>query len=88
MQRADDDSCGGVDVLHCHSFVAVAAQPQHPAGLGPGVADPVLKAGTHAPYRAQHVNRPCVGRHTVKKLQRSFQPSSPHMSAPTPIVEI
>ncbi|KAG8332505.1 TBC1 domain, member 5 [Homalodisca vitripennis] len=26
----------------------------------------------------------CVGRHTVKELQRSYQPASPHMSAPTP----
>ncbi|KAG8307408.1 hypothetical protein J6590_023181 [Homalodisca vitripennis] len=26
----------------------------------------------------------CVGRHTVKKLQRSFQPASPHMFSPIP----
>ncbi|KAG8338243.1 hypothetical protein J6590_005785 [Homalodisca vitripennis] len=29
-------------------------------------------------------SRPYAGRHTVKELQRSFQPASPHMSAPTP----
>ncbi|KAG8287490.1 hypothetical protein J6590_036358 [Homalodisca vitripennis] len=28
--------------------------------------------------------RPCVVRHTVKELQCSFQPASPHRIAPTP----
>ncbi|KAG8244619.1 hypothetical protein J6590_019875 [Homalodisca vitripennis] len=29
-------------------------------------------------------SRPIVGRHTVKELQRSIQPASSDMSAPTP----
>ncbi|KAG8275360.1 hypothetical protein J6590_087712 [Homalodisca vitripennis] len=36
------------------------------------------------PHRARHVSRPIVGRHTVKELQRSIQPVSSDMSAPTP----
>ncbi|KAG8302908.1 hypothetical protein J6590_020662 [Homalodisca vitripennis] len=34
--------------------------------------------GHTCPHCARHVRRPIVGRHTVKELQRSIQPASPH----------
>ncbi|KAG8319336.1 hypothetical protein J6590_094106, partial [Homalodisca vitripennis] len=36
------------------------------------------------PHRARDVTRPGGVHHTVKELQRSYQPVSPHMPAPIP----